>query len=512
MIALLVLAAVSFVPPAALYASTYYTDKGITSTDQIIINTGNVEIGTVTNPGSKLQIDTASASDGVVINGTGGTVLRIAVNSGAGSYNPISQSGDRLLIYAGSAIGSPGGGLTLAPWSGSASGLRLDAGGNVGIGTGSPESGLHVEKNAAGAMGGDISLSNKGGGTNAAVAIDFGVDNSTVANGAGNAQIKALDVNGTNNATDLLFSTWNGSAFGERVRLAGSGNVGIANASPAASLDVVGAANVWSGSRGAVPSGYMAAGSLTIGNTGANFGGGSGWNASTAGLLLEASDNTEIAVHDSGTRVASLMYYEGAATNRITLGRDMAWGAIGSVNLNGSLLMGGNTAIDSGGGWQRTYGQTGWYNGTYAGGWYMTDADWVRAYNSKSVYTPGTMQADAGFNSNGNINMGASQTISSPGRMHWSGSGWLYLKNPSGVIVSKAWGGNGNLTIEGNLYVPNHASSSCDWYGFYDEGCSNHCNGYPGWCPDGQYVHALQFRNGNEADELDMFALYCCDI
>ncbi len=99
-------------------------------------------------------------------------------------------------------------------------------------------------------------------------------------------------------------------------------------------LTIEGAANVWSGGRYATANNYMAGGSLTIGNINANFGGGSGWNANTAGLLLETADNTEIAVHDSGTRVASLMYYEGGA-NKISIGRDMGWGAIAAFQVAG---------------------------------------------------------------------------------------------------------------------------------------------------------------------------------
>ncbi len=38
-----------------------------------------------------------------------------------------------------------------------------------------------------------------------------------------------------------------------------------------------------------------------------------------------------------------------------------------------------------------------------------------------------------------------------PGRQHISGDENLYLLNKGGTIVSKAWGGNGNLTVEGDL-------------------------------------------------------------
>lgn len=45
--------------------------------------------------------------------------------------------------------------------------------------------------------------------------------------------------------------------------------------------------------------------------------------------------------------------------------------------------------------WFRSVGNTGWYNNTYQGGWYMEDSTWIRAYNSKNVYTPGTFRCDS---------------------------------------------------------------------------------------------------------------------
>ncbi len=41
--------------------------------------------------------------------------------------------------------------------------------------------------------------------------------------------------------------------------------------------------------------------------------------------VLECLNNTELAVHDAGKRVASLMYYQGDNTNKLTIGRNMAW-------------------------------------------------------------------------------------------------------------------------------------------------------------------------------------------
>ncbi len=121
---------------------------------------------------------------------------------------------------------------------------------------------------------------------------------------------------------------------------ASSGNVGIGTSNPIAKLEVKGVANIHDGTPVAVPANHMASGSLTIGDIMKDFGGRSGWNSNTAGLLLETLNNTEIAVHDSNTRVASLMYYEGGATNRITIGRNMGWdAAISEIVMDGPLKL-----------------------------------------------------------------------------------------------------------------------------------------------------------------------------
>lgn len=39
--------------------------------------------------------------------------------------------------------------------------------------------------------------------------------------------------------------------------------------------------------------------------------------------------------------------------------------------------------------WFRSSGNTGWYNTTYLGGWYMSDTSWIRAHNDVGIYTGG---------------------------------------------------------------------------------------------------------------------------
>lgn len=141
---------------------------------------------------------------------------------------------------------------------------------------------------------------------------------------------------GTNSNHPLYFYTNNS---GSRLTIASNGDITTSAGKFIATGTI---ANINGGS-GFTVSGYMSSGSLTIGDNSKNYGGGvSTWNTNTAGLLMECLDNTEIAVHDSGARVASFMYYSG---NQFTIGRDMGWGGgnvsmPGIVSITGALTFG----------------------------------------------------------------------------------------------------------------------------------------------------------------------------
>ena len=50
-------------------------------------------------------------------------------------------------------------------------------------------------------------------------------------------------------------------------------------------------------------------------------------------------------------------------------------------------------------GWVGTIGDTGWYNITHGGGWYMSDSGWVRTYNNKGIYSgTGEIRNNSYFN------------------------------------------------------------------------------------------------------------------
>ncbi|MFM2119496.1 MAG: hypothetical protein RL722_964 [Pseudomonadota bacterium] len=135
---------------------------------------------------------------------------------------------------------------------------------------------------------------------------------------------------GTTNGGNKAALIWNSS-----------GQITAGSTDAKVTLRVEGTGHITNGGGYAVPSGRMAAGSLTVGSITTSFGGGSGWNANTAGLLLETLADTEIAVHDSGDRITSLAHYQGGAANRITIGRDMGWGAPAQVAINTDLNLAG---------------------------------------------------------------------------------------------------------------------------------------------------------------------------
>lgn len=51
----------------------------------------------------------------------------------------------------------------------------------------------------------------------------------------------------------------------------------------------------------------------------------------------------------------------------------------------------------------------------------------------------------------GDLTVGATKTISAPGRLHVFGDELLYLLNKSGVIIGREWGGTGALQVQGPL-------------------------------------------------------------
>jgi Chaperone of endosialidase len=67
----------------------------------------------------------------------------------------------------------------------------------------------------------------------------------------------------------------------------------------------------------------------------------------------------------------------------------------------------------------------------------------------------GTTTPSAMLTVNGDLTFAAAPTTirADGGRLHITGGEILYLLNKSGVVVGREWGGNGNVTVEGNVGI-----------------------------------------------------------
>jgi hypothetical protein len=335
----------------------------------VLTSGGRVGIGT-TNPGRKLDVvGGPTKSDGFIL-GTSNNV-----------YYPgcIYTDFNWGMLFR-SAISSPAiADFVFNDYAGS--NMMVIKNGNVGIGTTTPGYKLDVSGNTMIRQTLNIQPPSSGGGQNVFTGFrtgdSYGRAQLVLSSGYSDVIIASSQVN-NNHGSTLSFASYNPSnAADYRKFVIGQGNwgsrihflefgyenssqenphgalndtdtvltmdginkrVGIGTRTPSYKLDVQGDIN----STGklnigdyAVGQGYMTSRTLTLGSTSSDYGGGSSWNTNTAAILLECLNNTEIAVHDGGTRVASLMHYEGSP-NRITIGRDMGWGTISSVRMYGS--------------------------------------------------------------------------------------------------------------------------------------------------------------------------------
>ena len=129
-----------------------------------------------------------------------------------------------------------------------------------------------------------------------------------------------------------------------------------------------------------------------------------GGTASNAGYM-------EIATADDGTEPIYVRQYSGIYAN-IVRSATLLDGS-GNTTFPGAVTANTYYAPN----WFRATGNSGFYFENHGGGWYMTDDTWIRAYNSKNIYTPGVIQCDGGFNGNLNGNANTATLIRHQGNV-----------------------------------------------------------------------------------------------
>ena len=107
------------------------------------------------------------------------------------------------------------------------------------------------------------------------------------------------------------------------------------------------------------------------------------------------------------TMYGSLNLYSGDIT---TTGKVQGKTITATVDMNTNTIYASN--------WFRSRGTTGWCSEDYGGGWYMTDADWIRAYNGKGITTNGNMSI-GGYIQGNNIISTTFEYQSNRGSVDW---------------------------------------------------------------------------------------------
>lgn len=371
---------------------------------------GNLGLGT-TAPGAALDIANGPmariTSDTAALRLRGATTNtnygELAIDSSGTTYLS-SQTGDLFLssqAASGQLLFRTGGGVERA---------RINASGNLGVGTTSPNNIVHVASGVGG-IASQLKLQNTNTSATAGrgSAISFSGTGDTTF-----AQISASTATASNSTGLLTFGTHNGTALAERMRIDQNGNVGIGLTNPSSRLEVSSGAN--------------SNGSLKVSGT-----------ATTAGNFASIAYQTGTATWSAGTEAGTGRFYVyngAAAMDQI--------GISGGTNSSVTLTAAGSTAafvvntngaermrVDAG-------GQLGL--GTNSPG-YRLDVD----------HAGGVARFRNGTTGYGSIALGASATATQNFQISSDGSGNLivFRGNPGSGTEQIRVDANGNLGVGG---------------------------------------------------------------
>lgn len=171
----------------------------------------------------------------------------------------------------------------------------------------------------------------------------------------------------------------------------------------------------------------------------------------------------------------------------------------GSANVNGSANISGNLGVSGTGSFNGsiytngsviTYGNNGWTNGTYGGGFYMSDNDWVRVLNNKNIYTAGQIRGGS-VRSDGRLSTGeVLQLDGVSGEGGGCSPNGLISRDGSGAILSCVNGAWAKSGVGRPGYYCRHTSMSkgkSDDYVGYTPRTDRTCGVIsPGMAPQGE--------------------------
>ena len=425
----------------------YYTGGTVSHANWVnrlrVQNNGNVGIGT-TSPGAKLD---------VVENTTAVATLRLKNISSTG-YSGIEflDPSNNVDLYIG--LEANGGGSRYNSLEGghrfyisSTEKVRINTDGNVGIGTTSPGSKLHV----VGTTGSNTIIKAKGvtGNNNgASFYIEKASDTSTLTAYGDTASISGGTPDQsatiwTNTSIPLLFNI-GGS---ERVRITSDGNVGIGTSSPSFKLSVQGIAQA----RGGV---YVTQASPT--NT----------------LILDADNTSLHKIYTNSTVDLSLGTNSSTSQVYLQNGGNVGIGTTSpthKLDIRGDVVIKGDSTQHSVLRFRRSdvsaydFAYIGFENPALANDTFLISSAGngnplkLQAGASDEITFFGNTVEYARFNGNGNLGIG---TTSPTSQLHVVGNVQLYGTSGGNININTAASGNGDISFDGSTFTIVSNSSS----------------------------------------------------